>query len=111
MINKIEICKKFILPSVLKEMNLESNDIVISDTIIQCIIEKYTKRERGVRNLKRNIEIIISKINLFRLLKPNTNLFDNTSIVVSFPLVITNEIVDKLLPKIEENTSFLNMYL
>lgn len=109
--DKIEICKKFILPSVLKEMNLESNDIVISDTIIQCIIEKYTKRERGVRNLKRNIEIIISKINLFRLLKPNTNLFDNTSIVVSFPLVITNEIVDKLLPKIEENTSFLNMYL
>jgi ATP-dependent Lon protease len=109
--DKIEICKKFILPSVLKEMNLEMNDIVMSNTIIQYIIEKYTKKERGVRNLKRNIETIISKINLFRLLKPNTNLFDNASIIISFPLTITNEIVDKLLPKIEETTSFLNMYL
>jgi len=108
--DKIEICKKFILSSVLKELNL--NEIEIDDHVIQYIIEN-TKEEKGVRNLKRNIETIFSKINLFRLLKPNTQLFDNNSITISFPLKITMEMVDQLLPKseIKENKSYLNMYL
>ena len=107
--DKIEICKKFILSSVLKEMNL--NDIIVSDSVIQYIIEN-TKQEKGVRNLKRNIETIFSKINLFRLLKPNTQLFDNKAIMITFPLTITIEMVDQLLPKLEKNpSSFLNMYL
>jgi len=107
--DKIEICKKFILPSVLKEMNLQ--EIHMNDNIIQYIIEKYTKAEKGVRNLKRNIETICSKINLFRLLNTSSHLFDNEIINISFPLVITNEIIEKLLPKIEVEKSFLNMYL
>jgi ATP-dependent Lon protease len=110
--DKIEICKQFILPSVLKEMNLESNDIILSDTIIQYILEKYTKTEKGVRNLKRNIETIVSKINLYRLLKPNTNLFDNKIISITFPLIINSTMIDELLPKLEVvSSTFLNMYL
>ena len=109
--DKIEICKKFIIHSVLKEMNLNLSDIIVSDNVIQYIIEN-TKQEKGVRNLKRNIETIFSKINLFRLLKPNTQLFDNKTITISFPLTITIELVDQLLPKIEHPpTSYLNMYL
>ena len=110
--DKIEICKNFILPAVTKEMNLDINDIIISDTIIQSIIENYTKPEKGVRNLKRNIETIISKINLFRLLKPNTNIFDHASINVSFPLVMNSDIIDKLLNKLTQPLpTYLNMYL
>jgi ATP-dependent Lon protease len=109
--DKIEICKKFILSSVLKEMNL--HNIEMSDSVIEYIIKK-TKKEKGVRNLKRNIETILSKINLYRLLKPNSQLFDDKSICISFPLTITTEMVDQLLPKIDStnaNASFLNMYL
>jgi len=110
-IDKIEICKKFIIPAVLKEMNLDINNIIISDQIIQYIID-YTKHEKGVRNLKRNIEIIFSKINLFRLLKPSTSLFDHKSIDVKFPMTLTKKMIEELLPKIEEtNLSYLNMYL
>jgi ATP-dependent Lon protease len=92
-------------------MNIELKDIIVSDTIIHYIIEKYTKIEKGVRNLKRNIETILSKINLYRLLKPNTELFDNTTINISFPIIINTDLVDKLLPKLEITSSFLNMYL
>ena len=108
--DKIEICKNFILPSVSKEMNINVGDIIFSDSIIQYIIT-YTKHEKGVRNLKRNIETIFSKINLFRLMKPNTCLFDNKIITISFPLVITIEMIDNLLPKNEEKSSCLHMYL
>ena len=93
-------------------MNLHINDIIISDTIIQSIIENYTTPEKGVRNLKRNIETIVSKINLFRLLKPNTNIFDHESINISFPLTINYDLLDKLLTKLEQPLStYLNMYL
>jgi ATP-dependent Lon protease len=108
--DKIEICKNFILPSVSKEMNLNVTDIVFSDTIIQYIIN-YTKPEKGVRNLKRNIETIFSKINLFRLMKPNACLFDNKSIFVSFPIILTTDMIDNLLPKIEQTSNCLHMYL
>ena len=108
--DKIEICKNFILPSVSKEMNLNVTDIVMSDTIIQYIIT-YTKPEKGVRNLKRNIETIFSKINLFRLMKPNACLFDNKSIFVSFPIILTTDMIDNLLPKIEQTSNCLHMYL
>jgi ATP-dependent Lon protease len=109
--DKIEICKNFILPSVSKEMNINVGDIIFSDSIIQYIIS-YTKHEKGVRNLKRNIETIFSKINLFRLMKPNTCLFDNKIITITFPLVITIEMIDNLLPKNEtEQSSCLHMYL
>ena len=109
--DKIEICKNFILPSVSKEMNINVDDIIFSDSIIQYIIT-YTKHEKGVRNLKRNIETIFSKINLFRLMKPNTCLFDNKIITISFPLVMTTEMIYNLLPKNEtEQMSCLHMYL
>ena len=109
--DKLEICKKFILPDVLKKMNLNINDIHISDDIINHIIEN-TSSEKGVRNLKRNIETIFSKINLFRLLKPNSYLFDKKIININFPIIINIEIIDELLPKIDLNpNSFLNMYL
>jgi len=98
----------------IKEINL--NDIIFSDDIIEYIIEKYTNPEKGVRNLKRNIETIYSKINLFRLLntsKEGDELFDNKIISVTFPLVITTQMIDILLPKIENSNSthFLHMYL
>jgi ATP-dependent Lon protease len=109
--DKLEICKKFILPDVLKQINLNINDIEVSDDVINYII-KNTSSEKGVRNLKRNIETIFSKINLFRLLKPNTYLFDKKIINVEFPIIINIEMIDHLLPKIEINTNtFLNMYL
>ena len=44
-------------------------------------------------------------------MKPNTCLFDNKIISISFPLVITIEIIDSLLPKNEEPSSCLHMYL
>ena len=115
--DKIEICKKFILSSVSKEINLD--DIIFSDEIIEYIIEKYTNPEKGVRNLKRNIEIIYSKINLFRLLNTSTyidnkdkmDLFNHPIISVTFPLTITKQMIDSLLPKIDKSPSFLHMYL
>ena len=46
----------------------------------------YTEKEKGVRNLKRCLEIIYTKLNLYRLMKADSNLFDKEkSLKVEFP--------------------------
>ena len=60
--------------------------------------------------MKRCLEIIHTKLNLYRLMKPDTNLFESDmSIKVSFPLTVTPEIVDKLIKKNAETGAWANM--
>ena len=65
-----------------------------------------------MRNLKRCIEVIYRKLNLFDLMKPGTKLFDNnSSLAIEFPLTITRELVDKMVKKQEEDNNFHSFYL
>ena len=42
-------------------------DLIFSDEVIEKIISDFTNKEEGVRNLKRCIETIVSKINIYNL--------------------------------------------
>ena len=50
--------------------------LAINDECIKSIIENYCDSEKGVRNMKRCLETIYSKLNLYRLMDSNTNLFN-----------------------------------
>ena len=65
-----------------------------------------------MRNLKRCLEIIYSKLNLFRLTDGNTELFDNEkSFKVKFPFTVTTSVVEKLIKKNDENKIPFGMYI
>jgi len=69
------------------------------------IIENHCSQEDGVRNMKRCLEIIYTKLNLYRLMKPGTNLFEeDMALKVEFPFTVTKAIVDKLI-KTEKDMS------
>jgi ATP-dependent Lon protease len=83
-----------------------SEDIVIPNDTIHYIVENNCNKEDGVRNLKRCLEIIYTKLNLYRLMKPDTNLFEqDMSLKVQFPFTVTKDIVDKLIKKNENGLS------
>ena len=48
---------------------------VFNNDIIEYIIENFTHKEQGVRNLKRCIETIISKVNMYELLYNKNKIF------------------------------------
>jgi len=112
--DKIVIAKNYLIPKIRYEVNFKEGDIIIPDATLNYIIDNYTEKEDGVRNLKRCIEIIYKKLNLYRLVKPGTTLFEKDNIlVVEFPFTVTNDIVNNLIKKDESslNKSAINMYL
>jgi ATP-dependent Lon protease len=62
--DKLKICNDYLLPDIYDTFAFTSSEIVFSDEIVKMIIKDYTGEEEGVRNLKRCIETIISKINI-----------------------------------------------
>jgi len=93
---KMAITENFLLPSALKDVNLNEK-VGISKEIIDHIIREHAGDEKGVRQLKRCIEQVTQKVNMLRMFNtkdlpfhiPNFNL----------PFVLKKEHVDLFLKK------------
>ena len=109
---KTTIANNYLLPKICEQVVFKTDDIVIPEATMHYIITNYTDKEDGVRTLKRCLEIIHTKLNLYRLMKPDTNLFESEmSIKVEFPMQVTPAIVDKLIKKDADNGYWHNMYM
>jgi ATP-dependent Lon protease len=105
---KTIISNNYLLPKICEQIKFVNKEIIIQDESLHYIIDNYCDKEDGVRNLKRCLEIIHTKLNLYRLMKPNTNLFEeDMSLKVTFPFTITKEVVDKLIKRDKSNISTL----
>ena len=107
---KTTIARDYLLPAIRKNLNIRPEDVLINDDILNYIIRTHAKDEKGVRNLKRCLEIIHSKVNLYRLMKPETKLFkEEEALSVKFPFTISDIVVDKLIKK-EDKPFHYHMY-
>ena len=105
------IAKKYIIPSIERNIGFKSNDVELNDDVISYVIEQYASSEKGVRNLKRCLEIICTKLNLYRIMKPDTLLYDKEKTLdVQFPYKVTREVIMKLLKKDKNAEWMINMY-
>jgi ATP-dependent Lon protease len=112
---KVIISRKYLLPKIREQVKFNEEDVIMPDDTIEYIAsnKELTKDESGVRNLKRCLEIIHTKINLFRLVKKDSNLFKNDiDIDIQFPCTVTIDHVNKLIKnETTQNQSFLAMYV
>tara|TARA_B100000795_G_C22806455_1_gene445227 strand:- start:2663 stop:4891 length:2229 start_codon:yes stop_codon:yes gene_type:complete len=109
---KLIIAKDHLIPKIEKNINFEVGQLVIPDETLSFIVETYTEKERGVRNLKRCLEILYTKINLYTLMKPDSSLFDGEVVLkVEFPYTITPDIVKKLIKVVDKKGAPFGMYL
>jgi ATP-dependent Lon protease len=110
---KTVICNNHLLPKIREQVKFVEGDIVIPDDSLQYIMETHCNGEDGVRNMKRCLEIIHTKLNLYRLMKPGSSLFDEQkALIVEFPFTVTKDIVDKLITKERnDNMAIRGMYV
>jgi ATP-dependent Lon protease len=104
------IATNYLLPKIRDAVNIKEGEIIIPPETIDYISAHLTESEKGVRNLKRCLEIIHTKLNLYRLMKPGANVFDNThALKVTFPFTVTPDVVDVLIKKTGDSFP-ANMY-
>ena len=109
---KITIAKDYLIPKIEKNVNFAAGQIIIEDDALTEIINRFTDGEKGVRNLKRCLEIIYTKLNLHRLMKPGSSLFENEQVMkVTFPFTVTAERLGKLVKKGDTSTVPFGMYM
>ena len=98
--DKRTISKDYLIPTIIQQVNFKETDIIIPDETIDYIVETYTNEEKGVRNLKRCLEIIYTKLNLYRLMKPGETLFEKEmTLKVEFPFTVTNDAIKSLIKR------------
>ena len=110
---KTIIANNHLLPKIREQVCFKTEDIIIPDETEHYIIDNFCNKEDGVRNLKRCLEIIYTKLNLYRLMRPGSNLFEeDMALKVEFPFRVTKDIVDKLIKTNKENHAALHsMYM
>jgi ATP-dependent Lon protease len=97
---KTIIANNYLLPKIREQVRFNNDEIIIPNDVLGHIIDTHCNKEDGVRNLKRCLEIIYTKLNLYRLMKPGSNLFEGEmSLQVEFPFNVTKVIVDKLIKR------------
>ncbi len=94
--DKIKICNEYLIHEIYDTFAFSKEEIIFSDDILKNIIEKYTEGEEGVRNLKRCIETIVSKINIHILSDGDSGLSFKLD-DISLPLKLTEEHIEILL--------------
>jgi len=106
---KSVISNNYLLPKIREQVKFSTEDIIIPEQSINYIVDNHCNKEDGVRNLKRCLEIIYTKLNLYRLMKPGTNLFEeDMSLKVQFPFTVTKDVIDKLIKKNTDNLSLMH---
>tara|TARA_B100001093_G_scaffold512045_1_gene581176 strand:+ start:5683 stop:8049 length:2367 start_codon:yes stop_codon:yes gene_type:complete len=109
---KCVIANDYLIPKIQENVNFEKGQIIIPNETISYICEKLTDNEKGVRNLKRCLEIIYTKLNLYRLMKEGSSLFNKEeTIKVEFPFTVSRSIVDKLIKQDKESNVLAHMYI
>ena len=108
---KAIIARKHLLPAIRKQISFKEEDLILTDEVLSYLIQNYTKEEKGVRNLKRCLEMIYTKMNLSRFTDTSTEFFKKAFLEnVEFPHTLTNQDIDKLVVKGEQNPYLSTLY-
>ena len=104
---KLTIAESFLLPSALKEVNLDEK-VHISHEVLEHIISGYAGEEKGVRELKRSIEGIVQKINMLRIFNTKDLPFHIPDF--HLPFMVKKSHVDLFLKKKQVDPSLARLY-
>ena len=109
---KTVIANKHLIPKIRESVHLSESDVKLDDDTIKYIIQHYTQAEKGVRNLKRCIEIVYTKLNLYRLMNGGSNIFKkDMALTITFPVNVTTTLVKQLIKTVETNSIVSSMYM
>ena len=67
--DRIKIGLNYLVPKIMNNLGINNKDIIINEKAVTYIIKKQNIQEYGVRQLERNLQNILQKLNLLRMHK------------------------------------------
>lgn len=119
--DKIIICQDKMIPEILNSIKLKDNiQVTFSKEIIEYIILQKTQKENGVRQLKKNIEKILNRLNYDLLIGNLDNMKIESNITYNENndldtnnknIIITRSYIDNIIKTERENETYSHMYI
>lgn len=108
---KVRIIADFLFPRHLKTQNLEKKDVVVDDEVAAHIIRAVSNEgDKGIRNIERAVKDIIHKIS-FIIEHDKFPVSFQWKEPLSYPVVLTRDMVDVLLKDFQKKPEPSAMYL
>lgn len=95
--DKQVILKNHIWPQVISRLRFADSDIVLKDDAAKFLISEFSSAEKGVRNLIRSTESMMTRLNMLRVASSETMKDYGFYMEVSNPCIIDEAVVKKLL--------------
>ena len=118
---KVEIIEKFLFPEILSNYNMTSSDVILPRNCVEYLVQIVPEDtgahgKSGVRSLKKALNQIINRINLYRLAAVNGKLSVSMSFEIKnfkLPYTIDIDLIDQILerPTNNNSTSYQQMYV
>ena len=106
--DKINITQKYLMPSILSNLDITSN-IVITPENITRIVNEHCKNDTGVRHLKHMVEKLVLKINTSRY-NPLCK-YKSLKNIDSDKVEVSQNMINEILEKVEEESFVSSMYI
>ena len=97
--DKVKIAHKHVIPKICKNIGFDERNISFPVSTLKYIINNHCQGDKGLRTLKTHIESVILRMNLINLIGADVN----GSLKVTFPVTITQGIVDSIIVKPNED--------
>ena len=104
-VDKKVILKDYIWNENLDRLKFSKEDLILKDDAIKYLITEFSDKEKGVRNLIRTVETMMTRLNMLRVANHESMKEYNFYMDVSFPLDITEPVIKKLLNDSEKKES------
>jgi ATP-dependent Lon protease len=101
--DKKEILKNYVWPEMVERLKFKTDDLVFEDDAMKFVISEYSQTEKGVRNLIRAMETVITRINMLRVSNHESMKEYPFYMDVKFPLKITPKVIQTMLKDTSKN--------
>ena len=95
--DKKEILKNYVWPEMVERLKFKTDDLVFEDDAMKFVISEYSETEKGVRNLIRAMETVITRINMLRVSNHESMKEYPFYMEVKFPLKITPKVIQTMM--------------
>ena len=111
--DKVRIASDYLFPKCLVNIGKTKQDVVLNDTVVSYLVRRVCQEEKGIRNLEKAVRDVINKLHFLVSNQdklPCSFMLPSGCFPLSFPLTLTEKMVDVFLKNFSTASPVPNFY-